>query len=88
MQKAVNAIFKNPTVRALALIVLIVPTSFYLGTSPVRRGMLYYTGVFAPSIVIAIAAGLLAWSWKWFWIALVLCGALTALVQTFVYLFG
>jgi hypothetical protein len=82
-----SALFQNPAIRALILIVLIVPISFYLGTSPVRRGFLYYTGIFAPSLIAAIAAGLWTWSWKWFWITLVVCGALTMLIQTFVYLF-
>jgi hypothetical protein len=65
---------------------LFVPISFYLGTSPVRRGFLYYTGVFAPSVVAAITAELWTWSWKWLWIVLIVSGALTMLIQTFVYL--
>ncbi|HEY7247397.1 MAG TPA: hypothetical protein VH678_26295 [Xanthobacteraceae bacterium] len=88
MQKSINAIAQNPTARALVLIVLVVPISFYLGTSPVRRGILYYTGVFAPSLVAAIACGLSAWSWKWFWLVLLICVALTALIQMLMYLFG
>ena len=88
MQKTINAIFQNPTARALALIVLFVPISLFSGTSPVRRGFLYYTGVFAPSVVAAIAAGLWTWSWKWLWIVLIVSGALTMLIQTFGYLFG
>jgi hypothetical protein len=82
MQKAISAIVKNPTARAAVLIVLVVPISFYLGTTPVRRGILYYAGVFAPSLVAAIGAGLSAWSWKWFWVVLLICAALTALIQT------
>jgi hypothetical protein len=65
-----------------------IPLSVYLGTSPVRRGFLYYSGVFAPSVVAAIATGLWTWSWKWFWLMLVACSALTLLIQAFVYLLG
>jgi hypothetical protein len=81
MQKALSTIAQNPTVRAVVLIVLVIPISFYLGTSPVRRGILYYTGVFSPALVAAIAAGLSAWSWKWFWAVLLISVALTALIQ-------
>jgi hypothetical protein len=87
MQRIISATFQNPTARALVLIALVLPISFYLGTSPVRRGFLYYAGVFAPSAVAAIAAGLWTWSWKWFWIMLVVCGALTMIIQMLVYLF-
>ena len=38
---------------------------------------LYYAGVFAPSIVAAVAAGLWTWTWKWFWLMLLTCGVLT-----------
>ena len=38
--------------------------------------------------VAAIATGLWTWSWKWFWLMLVACGALTMLIQAFLYLFG
>ena len=88
MQKIVKATFQTPTARVLVLIVLFVPISLYLGTSPVRRGFLYYTGALAPSVVAAIAAGLWTWSWKWFWIVLIVSGALTILIQAFMYLFG
>jgi hypothetical protein len=88
MQKGGNALLQSPIARALVLIVLILPVSFYLGTSPVRRGLLYYTGVLAPSLVAAVAAGLWTWSWKWFWIVLVTGGLLTALIQMFSYQFS
>ena len=45
-------------------------------------------GVFAPSLVAAIGAGLSAWSWKWFWLVLLMCGGLTALIQILFYVFG
>ena len=80
--------FRIPTVRAAVLIVLVAAISFYLGTSPVRRGILYHIGVFAPSLVAAIGAGLSAWSWKWFWLVLLICSALTALIQILFYVFG
>jgi hypothetical protein len=51
MQSVINVIVQNPTVRAAVLIVLVAVISFYLGTSPVRRGILYHIGVFAPSLV-------------------------------------
>jgi hypothetical protein len=38
MQKTINSVLQNPAARALILIVLIIPLSVYLGTSPVRRG--------------------------------------------------
>jgi hypothetical protein len=88
MQKTVNSILHNPATRAIILIVQIIPISVYLGTGPVRRGFLYYTGVFAPSIVAATAGGLWTWSWKWFWLILVVCSTLTILIQTFIYLLG
>jgi hypothetical protein len=56
MQSSVNGLFQNPIVRALILILLVIPVSVYLGTSPVRRGFLYYTGIFAPSVVAARVA--------------------------------
>jgi hypothetical protein len=80
-----NSIVQNRTVRAAVLIVLVAAISFYLGTSPVRRGVLYHVGVFAPSLVAAIGAGLSAWSWKWFWLVLLICGGLTALIQILFY---
>jgi hypothetical protein len=85
MRSSVNGPFQNPIVHALILILLVVPVSVYLGTSPVRRGFLYYTGIFAPSVVAAIATGLWTWSWKWFWLMLVACGAVTVLIQTLLY---
>ena len=42
MQKTVNSVLHNPATRALILVVLVIPISAYLGTSPVRRGFLYY----------------------------------------------
>jgi hypothetical protein len=88
MQSIINAIVQNPTVRAAVLIVLVAVISLYLGTSPVRRGILYHIGVFAPSLVAAIGAGLSAWSWKWFWLVLLISGGLTALIQILSYVFG
>ena len=67
MQKIVNGVLQNPAARALILLVLIIPVSVYLGTTPVRRGFLYYTGVLAPAVVAAIAAELevvLAHAWR------------------------
>jgi hypothetical protein len=78
----------NPATRALILVVLVIPISAYLGTSPVRRGFLYYAGVFAPSIVAAVAAGLWTWMWKWFWLVLLTCSVLTVLIQAFLRLLG
>ena len=87
MQKTVDSVLQNPAARALLLILLIVPVSFYLGTSPVRRGLLYYAGAFAPALAAAFAAGLWTWSWKWFWTVLVISVALTTLIQVLSYLF-
>ena len=86
MQKTINSVLRSPVARALILIVLIIPVSAYLGTSSVRRGFLYHTAIFAPSIVAAIAAGLWTYSWKWFWITLGASGALTMLIQMSLYL--
>ena len=88
MQKTVDFVLQNPAARALILILLIVPVSFYLGTSPLRRGLLYYAGAFAPALAAAFAAGLWTWSWKWFWIVLVISTALTTLIQMLSYIFG
>ena len=88
MQKTVDSVLQNPAARALILILLIIPVSFYLGTSPVRRGLLYYAGAFAPALAAAFAAGLWTWSWKWFWIVLVISIALTTLIQMLSYIFG
>jgi len=81
MQKIVDNILQKPAARALILIVLVIPVSVYIGSSPVRRGLLYYLGVFAPSLVAAVAAGLWTWRWRWFWLTLVGCCALTLLIQ-------
>jgi hypothetical protein len=86
MQKIVDGIVQYPIARALILILLVIPVSVYLGSSPVRRGFLYYSGIFAPSVVAAIITGLWTWSWKWFWLMLIACGALTLLVQALLYL--
>jgi len=86
MRKTGNSSLQNPATRALVLIVLVILVSVYVGTSPVRRGFLYYTGIFAPSVVAAIASGLWTWSWKWFWLMLGACSALTILIQIFLYL--
>jgi hypothetical protein len=88
MQSFIHSIVQNPTARAVVLIALVAAISFYLGTSPVRRGILYHIGVFAPSLVAAIGAGLSAWSWKWFWLVLLICSALTALIQILFHVFG
>ena len=88
MQKTVDSVLQNPAARALILILLIVPVSFYLGTSPLRRGLLYYAGAFPPALAAAFAAGLWTWSWKWFWIVLVISIALTTLIQMLSYIFG
>jgi hypothetical protein len=58
MPSIVNAIVQSPVARTIVLFVIIIPISFYLGTSPVRRGILYYLEVFTPSVVVAIAVGL------------------------------
>ena len=87
MQSIVNAVVQSAAFRALILIVVIIPISFYLGTSPVRRGILYYLEVFAPSVVIAIAVGLLTWSWKRSSIVLAMCMLLTIVTQTLTFLF-
>ena len=80
MRKAISSIVQSPAARAVVLIVLVIPISFYVGTSPIRRGFLYYTEVFGPSLVAAIGAGLSTWSWKWFWVVLLVCLALTELI--------
>ena len=87
MRNIVKAIVESPAARTLVVLVLVIPLSVYLGTSPVRRGILYYSGVFAPSLVLGIAVGLWTWSWKWFGYALAIGIALTALTQSLVYLF-
>jgi len=87
MQNILNAIAQSTAARTILLCVLIVPISYYLGTSPVRRGILYYLGVFAPAVVMATACGLWTWSWKWFGLVLAICVVLTAVTQALVYLF-
>jgi|AmaraimetFIIA100_FD_contig_81_1755066_length_590_multi_5_in_0_out_0_1 hypothetical protein len=86
MQKTIHSVLRNPAARALILIVLIIPVSTYLGTSSVRRGFLYHTATFAPSVVAAIAAGVWTYSWKWFWVTLGASGALTMLIEMSLYL--
>src|SRR5215831_2985163 len=86
MPNIVDAIVQSRVARAVVLVVVIIPISFYLGTSPVRRGILYYLEVFAPSVVLAIGVGLWTWSWKWFSGVLAICVVLTALTQSLVYL--
>src|SRR5215831_7604061 len=85
-RKTGNSSLQNPATRALVLIVLVILVSVYVGTSPVRRGFLYYTGILAPSVVAAIASGLWTWSWKWSWLMLGACSALTILIQILLYL--
>jgi hypothetical protein len=85
MQKIIDGILQNPAARALILIAVVIPISVYIGSSPVRRGFLYYTEVFAPAFVAAVATGLWTWSWKWFWLMLVGCSALTLLIQVLLY---
>ena len=86
MNTIAKAIVQNPMTRALVVVVLIVPLSVYLGASTVRRGILYYLEVFAPSVVLAIAVGLWTWSWKWLVYALAISVTLTILTQFLVYL--
>ena len=81
MKKAADNILQHPAIRALILSALIIPVSVYVGSSPVRRGFLYYTEVFAPAVVAAVAAGLWTWSLRWFWLMLVGCSVLTMLIQ-------
>jgi hypothetical protein len=89
MRKTVNSVLHNPATRVIILIALIIPISVYPSTGPVRRGFMYYTGVFAPSYGAAIAGGPWTWNWKWLWLILVACSsALTILIQTFMYMLG
>jgi hypothetical protein len=76
----------SPKVRAHVVILLVVPLSIYLRTSTVRRGMLYYFGMFAPSVVLGVGVGLWTWSRKWFGYALAVGMALTVLTQSLLYL--
>ena len=87
MQSIASRIVQNRAGRALVLLAVIIPISFYLGTSPVRRGILYYLEVFAPSVVAAIGAWLWTWSWKACLLVLVMCVLLTIVTQILVYLF-
>ena len=84
MKDLAGIIVQSPIARALVVLVLIVPVSVYLGTSAVRRGILYYLEVFAPSAVLGVAVG--PWSWKWFGYALLIGAAMTALTQCVLYL--
>jgi ABC-type Mn2+/Zn2+ transport system permease subunit len=86
MKDLAGRIVQSPIARALVVLVLIVPVSVYLGTSAVRRGILYYLEVFAPSAVLGVAVGLWTWSWKWFGYALLIGAAMTALTQCVLYL--
>jgi ABC-type Mn2+/Zn2+ transport system permease subunit len=86
MQRNTKDILHNPAARALVLVVLIIPISAYLGSSPVRRGFLYYTEVFAPAVVAAMVIGLWTWSWKWFWLTLGSYSVLTILIQILLHL--
>ena len=88
MRSIIETVVQNPLVRALVLVGLIVPISSYLGTSPVRRGILYYMGIFAPAIVASIAVGLWTWNWKVFGTVLALSIAITILTQAVVYWFS
>jgi ABC-type Mn2+/Zn2+ transport system permease subunit len=87
MKEIANAIVRSPMAQALIVFVLVVPLSVYLGTSTVRRGLLYFLEAFAPAVVLGIAAGLWTWSWKWFWSALAISAALTLLTQFLVSMF-
>src|SRR5437868_4186436 len=88
MKDIAKVIAQSRTARALVVCLLIVPLSIYLGTSTVRRGILYYLGIFAPSVVLGVAVGLWTWSWNWFCYALAIGVALTALTQCLLYLLG
>jgi ABC-type Mn2+/Zn2+ transport system permease subunit len=86
MKDLARVIVQSPKARALIVVLLVVPLSAYLGSSMVRRGMLYYFGVFAPSVVLGVGVGLWSWSWKWFGYALAIGVALTVLTQSLMYL--
>lgn len=86
MKDIAKLIVQSSTARTLVVLLLIVPLSNYLGTSTVRRGILYYLELFAPSVVLGVAIGLWTWSWKWFCYALVIGVGLTALTQSLMYL--
>lgn len=82
-----DAIVQNKVVRTVILLAIIVPVSAYLGSGPIRRGILYYLEIFAPSVVLAAAVGLWTWSWKLFGSVLATCVLLTAAVQILIGLF-
>jgi ABC-type Mn2+/Zn2+ transport system permease subunit len=87
MTNDAKGILGSPLVRTLVVLVLIVPISVYLGTSTVRRGILYYLEVFAPAVVLGVAVGLWTWSWRSFWSTLAIGVGLTVLTQLLVSLF-
>jgi hypothetical protein len=86
MKDLVRVFVENPKARALVVLLLVVPLSIYLGTSTVRRSLLYDFEVFAPSLVLGVAVGLWTWSWKWFGYAIAIGVALTSLTQSLMYL--
>jgi len=86
MKDLARVFVENPKARALVVLLLVIPLSIYLGTSTVRRGLLYYFEVFAPSLVLGAAVGLWTWSSKLFGYALVIGVALTSLTQSLMYL--
>jgi ABC-type Mn2+/Zn2+ transport system permease subunit len=87
MKNVASTIVQNPAARAFVMVLLVAPISAYLGTSTVRRGILYYLEVFAPAVVLGIAIGLWSWSLRWFWSALAIGVAVTVLTQGIAYLF-
>jgi len=84
MKGLAGRMVQSPIARALIVLVQIFPVSVYPGTSTVRRGVLYYLEVFAPSAVLGVAVG--TWGWKWFGYALLIGAAMTALTQCLLYL--
>ena len=86
MKGVAGRMVQSPIARGLVVLVQIFPVSVYPGTSTVRRGILYYLEVFAPSAVLGVAVGLWSWSWKWFGYALLIGAAMTALTQCLLYL--
>ena len=82
-----DTIVQSRAIRALVLAAVIIPLSFYLGTSTIRRGFFYYLEGAAPAVVLASAVGLWTWSWKSFATVLTTCVLMTVLVQALVYLF-
>jgi hypothetical protein len=79
MRNFARAMAGSPVARTVVALVVVVPISIYLGTSAVRRGVLYHLEVFAPSVVLGIGVGIWTWSWKWFWYAIATGAALTGL---------